>query len=296
MNDNEKPQVAAVEIGDGDGAPVVFIHGLFGRGRNFSSIAKGMQPGFRCHLIDLPNHGMSAWTEDFSYTSTADIVAEHLRDGIAAGGPVDIVGHSMGGKVAMLIALRHPDLVRRLVVVDIAPVGDGGPNGDSPSGRGDFEHLLDTLARLDLDSLTGRTDADRRLAADVPDASVRAFLLQNLSRTHRAGSHKDSPTGDGFHWQPNFPLLHRAIDQIKDWPANEIDGSSFTGPVLWIAGADSDYIRPEDLPVMRALFPSVLQVTIKNARHWVHADQPDAFISALRTFLRADQKTAAAQV
>ena len=114
---------------------VVFLHGLFGRGRNFTRIAAGLEPEAQSLMIDLPNHGRSEWTEHFDYAQMADLVAAHLREGLAAAGQVDVVGHSMGGKVAMVLALRHPDLVRRLVVVDISPVSSGG-------SRGEFQHLL----------------------------------------------------------------------------------------------------------------------------------------------------------
>jgi pimeloyl-ACP methyl ester carboxylesterase len=110
--------VHATEVGD-SGSRVVFLHGLFGQGRNFATIAKALQPEFRSLLVDLPNHGRSAWTEDFGYKLWADLVADRLRDGFAADGAVHVVGHSMGGKVAMVLALRHPELVDRLVVVDI---------------------------------------------------------------------------------------------------------------------------------------------------------------------------------
>ncbi|WP_122817534.1 alpha/beta fold hydrolase [Nocardioides pantholopis] len=254
--------IHSTEVGD-SGQRIVFLHGLFGQGRNFTQIAKALQPEARSLLVDLPNHGRSGWTEELSYPALADAVAEHLRAGYAAAGPVHVVGHSMGGKVAMLLALRHPDLVDRLVVVDIAP-------GES-TGAGEFEHLLDSLAGLDLGALTRRSDADERLAEAIPDPRVRGFLLQNL----RTG-------GGGFHWQANLDLLRRELPTIGGFPDAE---GSFEGPVLWVAGEQSGYIEPEDRAVMDRLFPRTRLVTIKGAGHWVHSEQPDAFVSALRVFL-----------
>ena len=177
-----------------------------------------------------------------------------------------LVGHSMGGKVAMLLALRHPELVDRLVVVDIAPVASGG--------EGEFQHLLDSLAGLDLASLERRADADAALADRIGDERVRGFLLQNL----RSGT-------DGFGWQANLDLLRAELPSIAGFP--EVSGS-FDGPVLWVAGQHSDYVRPEHGDVMRELFPQTRLVTVKGAGHWVHSEQPEAFVSILRVFLTLD--------
>ena len=260
--------VHALEVGD-TGARVVFLHGLFGQGRNFSTIAKALQPEFRSLLVDLPNHGRSAWTEEFGYEQFADLVADRLRDSFAADGPVHVVGHSMGGKVAMVLALRHLELVDRLVVVDISPAGGGD--------QGEFEHLLDSLAGLDLSTLSRRSEADERLSEPIDDPRVRGFLLQNL----RSGQ-------DGFHWQANLDLLRRELPAIGGFP-DDLTGT-FDRPVLWVAGERSPYVRPEHEAQMRRLFPRTMQVTIKGAGHWVHSEQPEAFTSALRAFLGAGGK------
>lgn len=250
------------------GARVVFLHGLFGQGRNFTQVAKALQPDFRSLLVDLPNHGRSGWTEHFDYCSTADLVADTLRREYAADGPVHLVGHSMGGKTAMVLALRHPELVDRLVVVDISPVRTGGTE--------QFEHLLDSLADLDLSQVSRRSDADAALAGRIDDARVRGFLLQNL----RSGA-------DGFHWQANLELLRRELPAIGDFPDL---GRSFDRPTLWLAGEQSPYVKPEHEAEMRRLFPKTVLVTVKDAGHWLHADQPEAFESALRTFLGAAER------
>lgn len=244
---------------------MVFLHGLFGRGKNFQAIAKELQPQFRSLLIDLPNHGRSEWTESVDYVQMADFVADTLRAGFAADGPIHLVGHSMGGKVAMTLALRHPDLVDRLVVVDISPL--------DRSEVSEFNGLLAALATLDLTDLPNRTEADARLTELIPNRSVRGFLLQNL----RAD-------GDGWCWQANLGLLRRDLRAITGAVP---DGPPFEHPVLWIAGELSDYVGPEALPRMRELFPLTITVTIKGAGHWVHSQKPAAFISGLQAFLGA---------
>ncbi|MDT0165995.1 alpha/beta fold hydrolase [Actinotalea sp. AC32] len=260
--------VSTTTVGQ-SGARVVFLHGLFGQGKNFTQIARALEPDARSLLVDLPNHGRSAWTDRFDYAEIADLVADELRAGFAADGPVHVVGHSMGGKVAMVLALRHPDLVDRLVVADIAPASGGS--------LGEFAYLLDSLAAIDLASLGRRGEADERLAERVDDARVRGFLLQNL-RAH----------GDTFRWRANLDLLRRELPAIGGFP--DVGDATSDRPVLWVAGDRSDYIRPDEHgPVMRALFPRTTLVTVKGAGHWVHSEQPEAFVSALRTFLGLDR-------
>ncbi len=253
------------EVGD-SGPRVVFLHGLFGQGRNFTQIARDLTPDLRSVLVDLPNHGQSPWLDTTDYEVVADHVASLVRDHYLDDGPVHLVGHSMGGKVAMVLALRHPDLVDRLVVVDIAPVSSGG--------AGEFEHLLDSLAGLDLGAIERRADADAALAEGIDDERVRGFLLQNLRR---------GP--DGFAWRANLDLLRSDLTTIAGFP--EV-GGSFERPVLWVAGEHSDYVQREHGDAMRELFPSTRLVTIKGAGHWVHSEQPEAFVSTLRAFLTAD--------
>ena len=258
------PALHTTEIGDA-GERVVLLHGLFGQGRNFTQVAKALQPELRSTLVDLPNHGRSAWTGSVDYVDVADAVATWLRAAYD-GEPVHLVGHSMGGKVAMVLALRHPELIDRLVVVDISPAPSGG--------AGEFEHLLTSLTGLDLDGLERRSDADEQLAGAIPDERVRGFLLQNLRREEGR-----------WRWQADLDLLLRELPTIAGFPGVD---ATFDHPVLWMGGERSDYIRPEHEARMRELFPTTYTVTVKGAGHWVHSEQPEAFVSALRYFLLAD--------
>ncbi|MDY6054602.1 alpha/beta fold hydrolase [Micrococcus sp.] len=264
--------LSSVTVGNGP-RRVVFIHGLMGRGRNFTGVAKALGGEFSVHLVDLPDHGLSPWTDHVDYREIADRVAAHLRADFAADGPVHVLGHSMGGKVAMVLALRHPDLVDRLVVVDIAP-------RLSPNATGQFSHLLGTMLAMDLDSLQTRADADAAMAEQVPDERIRAFLLQNLRRDHGR-----------FVWQANVEMLRENLAAVGAFPEPVVEEDPdrvFDHPVLWLGGADSDYIQDKDVPQMKAMFPRVVRVMVRGASHWVHADQPAAFVSAVEAFLTAE--------
>ena len=250
----------------GSGVPrVAYLHGLLGQGKNLATLAKAVSASDPGVLIDLPNHGRSAWTSGFGYADWADDVADTVRDLLPPGVPITVFGHSMGGKTAMALALRHPALVRALVVADIAP-------DDSSHGYG-FGRLVNGLRNLPLDQVRTREDADALLAAAVPDAGVRAFLLQNL--------HRAKP--DGWRWLPNLDLLAASLPQISGWPAG-LRGP-YLGPVLWLRGGESGYVTDDHAPAMRALFPRTRLVTIKGAGQWLLADQPDAVAATLQAFL-----------
>ena len=255
-----------LQYGEGRGA-VVFLHGLFGQGRNWSSIGKALATDHRVTLVDLPNHGRSAWTDRVDYVQMADIVATEVLAPLAGTGPVALVGHSMGGKTAMMLALRHPELVERLVVADVSPVAYGTAR--------EFVGYIETLRDLDLGALDNRAEAEAALAPAVPSASVRSFLLQNLRRD-----------GDSWRWQPNLDVLARDVGRLSGWPSEVADAlAPYEGPVLWIAGAESGYVKPEYDAAMTRLFPRKRLVTIKGAGHWVHAEKPEIVTDVLRRFL-----------
>ena len=260
-----------LQYGEGEGA-VVFLHGLFGQGRNWNTIGKALAAGHRVILVDLPNHGRSAWTDRIDYVEMADAVAREVLAPLAAAGPVALVGHSMGGKVAMVLALRHPELVERLVVVDVSPVDYGTTR--------EFVGYIAALRGLDLGAIADRGDAERLLEPAVPNATVRSFLLQNLRRASQG------PDGQSWRWQPNLDVLARDIEQLSGWPGEAVGAlAPYPGPVLWIAGAESGYIEPEYDEAMTRFFPRKRLVTIKGAGHWVHSEKPEIFTDVVRRFL-----------
>jgi len=271
-------RLAARTVGDA-GPHVVFVHGLFGQGKNWTTIAKGLAEDHRVTLIDLPNHGHSPWTDRVDYADMAGLLAAELEH---LGEPVTLVGHSMGGKVAMTLALRRPELLRALVVVDIAPSVypiSGGRTDDADEEASPFAAYIAAMRALDLDTLERRQDADDALSAAVPSRMVRSFLLQSLVRDGVGAE-------GGWRWRLNLELLDRDLGALRGFPEPP-EGASFDGPVLWIAGANSTYVLPEDRPRMEQLFPSTRLVRVKNAGHWVHSEQPEVFLETLRRFLAA---------
>lgn len=245
------------------GTRVVFLHGLFGQGRNWTGIAKALASHHRVVLVDLPDHGRSAWTERFDLVAVADVIAAGVLEG---DDPVALVGHSLGGKVAMVLALLRPELVERLCVVDIAPV--------AYQRASEFAGYIEAMCGLDLETLSNRADADAALAPAVPNETVRSFLLQNLRRD-----------GDSWRWQANLAGLGRDLAEISSWPTDRLGDAAYPGPVLWMGGANSDYITEAYAPAMDRLFPRNRRVTLKNAGHWLHSEQPEVFLEVLERFL-----------
>jgi pimeloyl-ACP methyl ester carboxylesterase len=273
---NGEERLAVRTVGEG-GPDVVFVHGLFGQGKNWTTIAKGLADGHRVTLLDLPNHGHSPWTERVDYLDMVELVAAELE---RLGQPVTLVGHSMGGKVAMQLALRRPELLRALVVVDIAPVEyplQGGRTDDPDEEASPFAAFIAGMRAMDLSSVKTRADADAALKAAVPSRMVRSFLLQSLVRE---GLGDDG----GWRWRLNLELLERDLDELRGFP-DPPAGATYDGPVLWIAGANSTYVLPDDRPRMGALFPATRLVKVKGAGHWVHSEQPEIFLTTLRLFL-----------
>jgi pimeloyl-ACP methyl ester carboxylesterase len=271
---SEDERLAVRTVGDG-GPWVVFVHGLFGQGKNWTTIAKGLADRHRVALVDLPNHGHSPWTGRVDYVDMAELLAIELRH---LGEPVTLVGHSMGGKVAMQLALRRPELLRALVVVDIAPSTyplQGGRTDDPDEEASPFAAFIAAMRAVDLGALQSRAQADAALAAAVPSRMVRSFLLQSLVREEDGG---------GWRWRLNLELLERDLGELRGFP-DPPEGATFDGPVLWIAGANSAYVLPEDRARMDALFPATRLVTVKNAGHWVHSEQPEVFLETVRRFL-----------
>jgi pimeloyl-ACP methyl ester carboxylesterase len=240
--------------------PLLIAHGLFGSGRNWGAIARRLAAGRQVLAVDMRNHGDSVRDPRHDYPAMADDLAAVIA---AHGGQADVLGHSMGGKAAMALALRHPDRVRRLIVADIAPVAYGHSQ----------QHAIDAMRGLDLTGLSARSEADRRLAATVEDAALRAFLLQSLDLK-----------ADRPRWRLNLDALEAAMPDILGWP--DLPGR-FEGRTLFLAGAESPYIRPEHRAAIRALFPRAVHAKIPGAGHWLHADRPREFAGTVAAFLDA---------
>jgi esterase len=227
-------ELAATE--QGAGPPLAILHGLFGSGRNWATIARHLAAHYHVGSLDLRNHGASPWADNMAYA-----------------------------EMALVAALRGGPEVERLVVVDIAPVAYP------------IHHLrlVQAMRALDLGAVTRRSDADARLAAAIPDAAERGFLLQNL--VFDAGRAR---------WRLNLAAIERELPGLVGFPDHP-DGAVYEGPALFVAGARSDYLLAEHEPAVRRLFPHATVERIANAGHWVHAEQPQAFLAVVERFLVA---------
>jgi len=241
--------------------PLLIVHGLFGSARNWGVIAKRLSDTRQVIAVDMRNHGSSPHTDSHGY---ADLAADLAGVIAAHGGRADVVGHSMGGKAAMALALTRPAAVGKLTVADIAPVAYDHDH--------DQRGLIAAMRGLDLGSLTSRAQADAALEPQVPDRATRAFLLQSLDIKARR-------------WRLNLDTLDTEMDAITGWPGD------LAGPVetraLFLSGADSTYVLPGHRPAIRALFPRARFARVSGAGHWLHADRPRAFEASVRAWLAA---------
>ena len=238
--------------------PLVVAHGLFGAARNWSAIGKRLAADRQVVAVDMRNHGDSPRSAVNDYPAMAADLGETIA---ALGGEADLLGHSMGGKAAMALALTDPAAIRRLIVADMAPVA---------YDRSQLP-FVEAMQAVDLATVARRSDVDAALAAAVPDPAVRTFLAQSVAL---------GP--DGAAWKLNLPVLGAEMPRIMGWP--EVAGR-FDGPTLFLTGAASDYVGADALPRIQALFPAARVETIPGAGHWLHADAPAAFIAAVQAFL-----------
>lgn len=234
---------------------LLIVHGLFGSARNWNVVAKRMSATRMVYTVDMRNHGESPRAETQSYADMADDLAEALE---SIQGNVDVVGHSMGGKAAMVLALQQPDLVNRLLVADIAPVGYS--HTQTP--------LVHAMKSLDLSAIERRSEADGQLASQIEDAGVRAFLLQSLDVKEKR-------------WRLNLDVLEAEMEKIVGFP--DVTGQ-YDKPTLFLSGANSDYVQPEHRPKIKSLFPNAKFAKIPGAAHWLHAEKPREFEAALQAF------------
>lgn len=239
-----------------DKPPLLIAHGLFGSARNWGVIAKRMSDTRQVIAVDMRNHGNSDWHASQSYADLATDLAQVIENN---GGRADVVGHSMGGKAAMMLALSRPELIRRLIIADIAPV----PYTHTHS------HLVAAMRALDLSVIEKRSDADAQLSAYVDEAPVRAFLLQSLDVKEKR-------------WLLNLDVLEAFMPEIVSWPDPV---GQFSGPTFFLSGAQSNYVKREDRDTIKALFPRARFAPIPGAGHWLHAEKPREFEAAMRAFL-----------
>ena len=235
----------------GAGAPLMIAHGLYGSARNWGVISKRLSDAFEVTAVDMRNHALSPWFETHSYADLAGDLAEALT------GKSHVLGHSMGGKAAMVLALTRPDLVDRLIIADIAPTA--------------YNHTqigpLEAMRSVDLEAVRSRSDAKAQLAGLEP--GLDDFLLQSLDMKEKR-------------WRLNLDVLEAEMDKIIGFP--DIDGQ-FDGPTLFLSGAASDYVLPEHRDRIKRLFPKAKFAKIPGAGHWLHAQKPREFEAAVRAFL-----------
>ncbi|MCH2084210.1 MAG: alpha/beta fold hydrolase [Saprospiraceae bacterium] len=238
----------------GQGDPIIILHGLFGTLDNWQTIAKQLAEDYMVYIIDLRNHGKSPHAAPMTYPQMAEDIQQFLENNWIY--EANIIGHSMGGKVAMQLALSYPDLVKNLIVVDIAPKQYPG---------GHYE-IFDALFALDLTKVEGRNEADNFLKERIKDFGVRQFLLKNLSRNKEGG----------YRWKMNLAVIY---DHYQDILAPIQSEEPFEKPTLFIRGGQSDYIQADDLDTITELFPVAIVDTVLDAGHWVHAQAPEELMS-----------------
>ncbi|MDA0315192.1 MAG: alpha/beta fold hydrolase [Bacteroidetes bacterium] len=243
----------------GSGLPLVILHGLFGSADNWFSIAKDLESTFSLYLVDQRNHGDSPHSSEWNY----QVMVEDLRELLDAEGldTVYLMGHSMGGKTVMNFAVTYPERVHKLIVGDITP------------RYYPIHHqlILEGLNALDLTRLQSRKEANEHLMAYIPELGIRQFLLKSLGRD-----------AHGFVWKINLPVITEHIEEIgKALPP----GTIFDGASLFLGGANSSYIQEQDIASIKSHFPSAEWVSIPNAGHWLHAEQPQAVVEEICRFL-----------
>ena len=236
--------------------PLLIVHGLYGSGRNWGVIAKRLSDERQVIAVDMRNHGDSFWSDAHGYPDLAGDLAQVIE---AHGGRADVVGHSMGGKAAMVLALTRPELVNRLIVADIAPVAYGHSQ----------IQFIEAMRKVDLSQVEKRADATEQLAQLVPDKTLQNFFTQSLDLKEKR-------------WKLNLSGLAAEMPKILSFP--EIDGR-FDGPTLFLSGGASDYVKAEHRDRIRALFPKARFAKLPGAGHWLHAEKPREFEASVRAFL-----------
>lgn len=242
--------------------PLLIVHGLYGSARNWGVISRRLSEDRKVIAVDQRNHGESPWFDAHTYADMAQDLAEVIEAEMPDGAIV--MGHSMGGKASMVLAMTRPDLVKGLVVADIAPVA--------------YTHsqiqFIEAMRALDLSQVNSRGDANRLMQETVPDDGVRAFLLQSLDVKARR-------------WRLNLDVLAAEMATVTGWPEAAMQGHSYDGPTVFISGANSDYVTPDGRQIAKGYFPAAKFFKIPGAGHWLHAEKPREFEAAVRTWIDA---------
>ncbi|MBF0277846.1 MAG: alpha/beta fold hydrolase [SAR324 cluster bacterium] len=245
----------------GTGTPFLILHGLFGSSSNWGRIAKILSGSFQVFTLDLRNHGESPHESTMTYEAMAeDILAFMDEKGLEK---AILLGHSMGGKTAMVAALNHPSRIEQLIVVDIAPV----------SYHHDYQQLLNALNSVDFNQIKKRDEVDFHLQCQIPDIGLRHFLMKNLTRK-----------GQQYFWQINLHSIEEAMPALMLFPEFPAE-RKYSGKTLFIGGANSDYILRQHYQQIFRFFPRNKIVMLKNAGHWVHAEQPQALLKTVQSFI-----------
>lgn len=245
----------------GKGTPVVILHGLFGSGDNLGTFAMALsEEGYQVHLLDLRNHGRSPHSDAVSYQLLAEDVAAYITENKLA--KPALAGHSMGGKTAMFLASTYPELISRLVVIDISPRAYPPHHSNEIAG----------LLSVQPETLSNRQEANERMSEHIKDANVRAFLLKNLGRD----------TDGNFAWKMNTQVI---IDNIGVVNTPLFANTVVQLPTLFVRGGESRYIKDEEWPQIQKQFPNATLVTIPGADHWVHAQEPEKLKQEIIRFL-----------
>ena len=242
-------------FGDEKSPPVLIVHGLYGSGRNWGVIAKRLSDQFFVITVDLRNHGDSPWLDTHNYHVMADDLVEVIN---SLNIKPNIIGHSMGGKAAMVLALKRPNLVRNLIIADIAPV----------KYEHDQSQFIEAMQKVDLSKVEKRSDATLALSKFVEDKSLQNFFTQSLDIKAKR-------------WKLNLKVLRSEMSEILSFPKIE---SEFSGHTLFLKGEKSDYIKQEHRKLITSLFTKARFATFKEAGHWLHAEKPREFESAARLF------------
>ncbi|MFW5820822.1 MAG: alpha/beta fold hydrolase [Bacteroidota bacterium] len=259
----------------GEGPPLIILHGLYGSSDNWISIARELSGNFEVYVPDQRNHGASPHTRQHNYELLKEDLLEFMDNNTLD--RATLLGHSMGGKVAMFFAVDHPEKVDNLIVVDISPRSYKEPGQPVPHTV-DHKKIIEAMQKVNFSKAENRIDIDMMLAENIKSQRIRQFLLKNVKR-------KDQKS---FCWKLNLDTLKNALPEIMGGidVKNINNGMGISGfPVLFIKGENSDYISEPDYPVIKKAFPAAEIVTIPNAGHWLHAEQQDLFLKKLNHFL-----------